>query len=170
MVIKDILSFVSPILFYLLVLYLTLHSKITADKVYGRIFWAIIIVLFSVLTWMQWNYPALRFIILVSGSLALVVVYYLHFRKREKSHLDYLKLCWLLFFSLDNITVNFMRFIYKNYPSTTLVTKDSANLVSEIFNITHIVILSIIAFMTYKELKNKRISLKNEQNKIIRAD
>lgn len=145
---------VISILIFLLIVYITWYSNITKDTKYGTPFWIINLLSFVFLAWIEWRFPIWRMSILSLYLVTIISIYYLHFRQRIKTKLDYWKLGWLLFFAFDNLTINSMRYIYTT-DKDSLINKDFTNQIDLVCDFTHLVLLCIISYMTFKTEKNK---------------
>ena len=146
---------VTSITFFLLIVYITRYSNITKDRKYGTPFWIINLLSFVFLAWIEWRFPIWRMSILSLYLVTIISIYYLHFRQRTTTKLDYWKLGWLLFFAFDNLTINSMRYIYTTDKNVSLINKDFTNQIDLIFDFTHLVLLCIISYMIFKTEKNK---------------
>jgi len=145
----SLINSVFSIFVLLLIIYISQYSKISKEKEYRIPFWTIIVLSFVCLRLIGWEFPVLRIVLLGLTLVVIFSIYYLHFRQRTKTSLDYLKLAWLLFFIFDNFTINSMRYIYTTDKSNCLINNDVTNLLDLIFDFIHVVLLSIIAFKIY---------------------
>ena len=150
-----LINSVTSILFYLLIIYITRYSNITKDRKYGNPFWTVNLLSFVFLAWIGWRFPIWRMSILSLSLVTIIFIYYLHFRQRTTTKLDYWKLGWLLFFAFDGLTVNSMRYIYSTDKNVSLINKDFTNQIDLLFDFTHLIILGIISYMIFKTEKNK---------------
>jgi hypothetical protein len=151
----SMINSVLMILITLLILYITSRSKITKDKRFGYSFWIINILSFACLMWIGWKYPIWRIIILGFYLSAIISIYYIHFRQRIKTILDYLKLCWLIYFAIDNLIINSMRFMYITNEKTSLINKDFTNNIDLLFDFGHLLFLYIIAYKIFNSEKKE---------------
>lgn len=145
-------SFIASIVnfvIFLLILFISIHSQILKDKNLNFPFWTMILFMSVTLVWFHCKYPALRFILLVEFAVSIVIIYYLSFRKRLKSGLDYLKLFWLLFFFINILTINFLEYLVIREYNNALVNEETIILLDRIFDISLLLYTMMIAGIIY---------------------
>ncbi len=96
--------------FFALIVYISYNSKITRDKIFRLFFWIPIATTYIGSALIQTDFRDFGVILLVLSLISVLFVYGLHFLKREKELLDYLKIFWLLLIVADLAMVNLFRF------------------------------------------------------------
>ena len=157
----SIVESIVNILLFLLILYISKHSQITKDVKFRIPFWTMIILWTITLTWFNWDYPDFRVFLLVEFAISIVTIYFLNFRKRLKSGLDYLKLSWVIVFFTGALTINFMKYFILKEVNISFVNSEGIILLDRTFNITILFYSLLIAGIIYS--KNASTS-RNEQN------
>lgn len=134
----------------LLTLYILIRGKITYNMKYGIPLWTCIIGILVASILLQWEKPDLRLTLTIGLTIIMGIIYFLHFRKREKTTLDYMKLGFLIFIIFDTAIINTMRYLYITESGPEYINAPLANRLSEIFNLISLIIASIIAFRVFK--------------------
>lgn len=154
-----ILRLVYPFLMMMLIFYISSHSHICKDTKLRMPFWILIILMSGISTWMKWDYPFLRISIMTTMSISILYIYYLSFRTRIKTMLDYLKLTWIILFLVDVQTIDLMRsLILKGYDNAFVNLKLVMRLAHSI-DVFMLLFTILIAGIIYRNEKKERIVL-----------
>lgn len=150
MIYSSLITSVCKILTLVFVVYITQYSQITKDTKYRYPFWMSVFISIITLFVIRWELPLLRMYLVVVFMLLIFSIYFLHFLKRQKTTLDFIKLGAIFLFAIDNLTINTMRYLYGKGYITPLINKETTNTLSDIFNIAFMCILGLIAFIIYR--------------------
>ena len=148
--------------FFALIVYISYNSKITRDKIFRLFFWIPIATTYIGSALIQTDFRDFGVILLVLSLISVLFVYGLHFLKREKELLDYLKIFWLLLIVADLAMVNLFRFFSNKSINQSLdFTKDLVNRVDLMIDIVTGILLLVISAMIF--IKNKKVFTKIEE-------
>lgn len=154
-----ILSLIYPFLMMMLIFYISSYSHICKDTKLRMPFWILIILMSGISTWMKWDYPILKISIMATMSISILYIYYLSFRTRIKTMLDYLKLTWIILFLVEVQTIDIMRsLIHKGYANAFVNLKLVMRLDSSV-DIFMLLFTILIAGIIYRNEKKERIVL-----------
>lgn len=154
-----ILSLIYPFLMMMLIFYISSHSHICKDTKLRMPFWILIILMSGISTWMKRDYPFLKISIMATMSISILYIYYLSFRTRIKTMLDYLKLTWIILFLVDVQTIDLMRsFIPKEYDNAFVNLKLVMRLDRSV-DVFMLLFTILIAGIIYRNEKKERIVL-----------
>lgn len=148
-------SFVT-FLYLMLVLYVSKRSAVTRDSQLGVPFWALNVLIAVSAFWMKWDAPYLRITLLGMIALGIVFTYYLSFRKRVKTGLDYLKLVWIMLFFADTMTINTMRgLVFKGFDNSFVNPKMVSRLdhLFDLFLMLYLLLIALIIYTNEKKIK-----------------
>jgi len=151
-----IYDLIITILMLLLIGYISLYSQINKDIKLRAPFWVMIILMMAVSTWMKWDNPYLRLTIMAVIGIGILSIYYLSFRKRIKTRLDYLKLIWIILFFVDVLTINLMRSLILKGFDNVFVNPKLVLRLDNLFDIFMLLFTIVIAGIIYRnEIKKK---------------
>lgn len=152
----SIVESIVNIFLFLLILYISKHSQITKDVKFRIPFWTMIILLTMTLAWFSWDYPEFRVFLLVEFAISIVTIYFLNFRKRLKSGLDYLKLSWVIVFFTGALTINLMKYLSLKQIHIPFVNSEGIILIDRMFNFTILFYSLLIAGIIYIKVNKQK--------------
>lgn len=154
-----IIRLIIPILMMMLILYISSHSHISKDPKLRMPFWILIILMSAISTWMKWDYPFLKISIMATMCISILYIYYLSFRIRIKTMLDYLKLTWIILFFMDVLIINHMRSLVARGHGNAFVNLKLIMRLDHSVDVFMLLFTFLIAGIIYRNERKERIVL-----------